>query len=284
MSTTSFVTSPRRRVSAKRVTIGPSWRSSFYSGPTVVAIRRYPLGPPPGFPNCPSCVYLSAGSSVQCVDCASKAITAVAASSCRVCDQEVAPGKSCSNWLCRQPTRNITQIRAIAVHTGPLRRKILSLKYDGRTGWAIIFGRLLYGYVKQAIEPDAHALIVANPTYRGEGSRAVVDHTELVVESAEKEDIFDEWDWDVGAPRVLRKVGPTPPSASSGLMGKRESADALQSVLKLADPEAIRDRRVIVYDDVCTTGLQLDAVAGFLLRNGAASVDAIVLARAPWVF
>jgi predicted amidophosphoribosyltransferase len=40
---------------------------------------------------------------------------------------------------------------------------------------------------------------------------------------------------------------------------------------------------VLIYDDVCTTGTQLDAVAGCLLdRGGAARVEAVVLARAPW--
>jgi predicted amidophosphoribosyltransferase len=41
--------------------------------------------------------------------------------------------------------------------------------------------------------------------------------------------------------------------------------------------------RVLVYDDVCTTGSQLDAVAACLLDEGhAAHVEAITLARALW--
>ncbi len=40
---------------------------------------------------------------------------------------------------------------------------------------------------------------------------------------------------------------------------------------------------VLIYDDVCTTGIQLDAVAGCLLdQGGAARVEGIVLARALW--
>jgi predicted amidophosphoribosyltransferase len=38
-----------------------------------------------------------------------------------------------------------------------------------------------------------------------------------------------------------------------------------------------------VFDDVCTTGYQLNAVAGCLLDQGqAARVRALALARAPW--
>jgi predicted amidophosphoribosyltransferase len=40
---------------------------------------------------------------------------------------------------------------------------------------------------------------------------------------------------------------------------------------------------VLVYDDICTTGGQLDAVAGCLHdQGGAARVEGVVLARAPW--
>jgi predicted amidophosphoribosyltransferase len=39
----------------------------------------------------------------------------------------------------------------------------------------------------------------------------------------------------------------------------------------------------MLLDDVCTTGTQLDVVAGCLLDHGAAPrVESIVLARAPW--
>ena len=42
-------------------------------------------------------------------------------------------------------------------------------------------------------------------------------------------------------------------------------------------------KTVVFIDDVCTTGTQLNAVAGVLLdEGGAARVEAVVLARAPW--
>jgi predicted amidophosphoribosyltransferase len=39
----------------------------------------------------------------------------------------------------------------------------------------------------------------------------------------------------------------------------------------------------LVYDDICTTGGQLDVIADYLLdQGGAARVEGVVLARAPW--
>lgn len=43
-----------------------------------------------------------------------------------------------------------------------------------------------------------------------------------------------------------------------------------------------RGKRVLVYDDVCTTGNTLDAMAGYLIDAGAAEVTAVVMARVPW--
>ena len=50
----------------------------------------------------------------------------------------------------------------------------------------------------------------------------------------------------------------------------------------LRHPDRIDGSRVIVYDDTCTTGLQLNEVARRLRGWGAVSVHGIVLARQPW--
>jgi predicted amidophosphoribosyltransferase len=64
---------------------------------------------------------------------------------------------------------------------------------------------------------------------------------------------------------------------------KHASAVELQDVLEVPDPSRTAARFVLVYDDICTTGSQLNAVAGCLLdQGGAARVDGAVLARAPW--
>jgi len=64
---------------------------------------------------------------------------------------------------------------------------------------------------------------------------------------------------------------------------KRAAADELRSALAIPDPARTAGRRVLVYDDVCTTASQLNAVADCLLaEGGAARVEALVLARAPW--
>ena len=54
-------------------------------------------------------------------------------------------------------------------------------------------------------------------------------------------------------------------------------------MLAIPDPARTAGKFVLVYDDICTTGGQLDTVAAALLDDGgAARVEGVVLGRAPW--
>jgi DNA protecting protein DprA len=76
---------------------------------------------------------------------------------------------------------------AIAMRSGPLRRAIDRYKVHGRWGWALIFGRVLAGFLDREAETFGRFdLIVASPTYVGTGGRAF-NHTRLVLEHAAPE-------------------------------------------------------------------------------------------------
>ena len=91
------------------------------------------------------------------------------------------------------------------------------------------------------------------------------------------------------ARRLSKRVGV--PVAESGLQRIPATAvqmelDAAQRRLNVAGAfacvgPAVRQKRVAVIDDVCTTGATLDACAAALLQAGAASVFGLTLARTP---
>ncbi|PRH80741.1 hypothetical protein C6N75_02250 [Streptomyces solincola] len=64
--------------------------------------------------------------------------------------------------------RGFSRVDAVAMYSGALRDKIHKLKYEGRAGWAMIFGRLLVGWMDS--HPEAMRgvdYIVGNPTHTG---------------------------------------------------------------------------------------------------------------------
>jgi predicted amidophosphoribosyltransferase len=237
---------------------------------------------PAGFPNCPRCPLLRSGTAQICFRCASATFEAVTAP-CGVCSRALDEGGHCGNPLCNDDRRAISRISAVAVKTGAIDTRIKWLKYENRYGWARIFGRIVLGYLDTHRQPGEFDLIVANPTYTGPGSARQTPHTELVIEAAADEDVFETWPWDVANPRAIIKTGRSAQSATGNYHQKRAAADELQTVLKIPYRRRTHGKRILVYDDVCTTGLQLDRVAQFLhTEGGAASVEALVLARTPY--
>jgi predicted amidophosphoribosyltransferase len=189
---------------------------------------------------------------------------------------------SCPNWLCTDPGRRISRIHAIAYQSGPLRRVISNYKYDGAHAWALVFGRLVLGWLEQHARGDPPDLIVVNPTYTGPGGRSFA-HTETVLRVAAQEDTMRRWPFDLANPPAIVKTRVTAQSASATAKAKRTAARELRSALVIPDIDRTAQQRILVYDDICTTASQLDAVAECLLDDGRASrVEGLVLARAPW--
>jgi len=243
---------------------------------------QLPAGVPLGFPRCPKCSYLRAGPAHICVACAGQTFEAIPRNACPVCSQLLDVDGTCPNWLCGDSARRISRIHAISYQSGPLRNVISRYKYDGRYGWALIFGRLVLGWLETYGGASPPGLIVANPTYAGPGGRSLA-HTELVLEVAAHQDVQRTWPFDVANPRAIVKTRATPQSASATAKAKRAAAAELRAALAVPDPSRTAGRYVLVYDDVCTTASQLNAVADCLLADGQASrVEALVLARAPW--
>lgn len=245
-------------------------------------IAVLPAGEPPGFPQCPKCPYRRMGPARICVDCASKTLEAIAPPACPTCSQRLEDDSPCRNSLCRDRNRRVERIDAIAYYSGPLQEKIHSYKYNGKVGWSLIFGRLVVGWLEAHAGDDPPDLIVANPTYVGPGQPGF-GHIETIIRSAATADYAGRWTFDVETPAVIIKTQATEQSAGRSLTEKRAAAAALRRVLEIPDPARIEGRDILVFDDVGTTGYQLNAVADCLLDVGRAGrVRALVLARASW--
>lgn len=241
-----------------------------------------PAGLPPGFPQCRRCPYVRTGPAVICVVCARRTFEDITADACPVCSQMLDADGSCPNWLCGDPGRRISRIHAIAYQSGPLRRVINTYKYEGARDWALIFGRLVLGWLEQRARTAPPDLIVVNPTFTGPGGRAF-GHAEAVLRAAAREDMLRRWPFDPGDPPAIVKTRATAMSASATAKAKRAAARELRSALVIPDVTRTARRRILIYDDVCTTASQLDVVAECLLDEGrAARVEGLVLARAPW--
>ena len=241
-----------------------------------------------GFPHCHGCVKFRSGPAAGCLACASRQLSQPGPGACAACSQLTGDQGRCPNELCRSPRRRIGTIHAIGYQAGALRRVIRSYKYGGTRSWSVVLGRLVLAWFEENMACDLPDLIVANPTFTSSGCQSDVGgppfaHTEAVLRAAAAADVPGRWPFDIGIPAAIVKTRPTLRSADGQAWSKRASGIELRDAVRVPDRRRTQGKFIVVYDDICTTGTQLDAIAACLLDEGdAARVEGVVLARAPW--
>jgi predicted amidophosphoribosyltransferase len=242
---------------------------------------------PQGFGRCRSCTYYETGPAALCFSCARQTIKGLEANKCRVCDRPFDAGTTkCKNPICNFPDRSFLWNYAVAMKrkSGSLEQAITAYKFSDQKYWAIIFARVLLGFLEDQVETfDWFDLIIASPTFVGPGGRSW-DHTRLVLECAEMEN-DGSWDFDVGyAKPAIIKTKPTSSMTNKTWQHRHKIATAeLRNALTVPDPTRTEGKSILVYDDVFTDGHTLDEVARCLKRQGGASeVCGVTLARQPF--
>lgn len=78
-------------------------------------------------------------------------------------------------------------------------------------------------------------------------------------------------------PFVLVKKKPTPPQV---ILKGEERRKNLRKAFEVKYPEKVRDKKILLIDDVYTTGTTIETASRALLEAGAEEVGAVVVARA----
>jgi ComF family protein len=188
---------------------------------------------------------------------------------CAGCGTPRVPTGACPG--CRHGTGPIRFARAWAAYraddaTGPVARAVAIFKYDGATR----LGRRLGHEIAVRVADPTVALVVPVPLHRrrlhrrGYNQSAVLArHVARVLGSA------------VALTTVVR-TRDTPSQVGLDVHRRRRNVDGAFAVLRPAD---VRDRAVLVVDDVWTSGATARAVAGALVDAGARAVDVLTIAR-----
>jgi len=214
-------------------------------------------------PHCGGC---RAAGSLWCADCQSK-LAFIREPMCAQCGEPHTPSRLCSK--CRQHPLKIDFIRSVVIFQGTVRDAIHRFKYERLSSLAEPFGDLLAQYwIDNQLRADWSVpvpLHSARQRDRGYNQSALL------------------------ARRLSDRI--YIPAIENGL--KRIRVTAVQMELNAAQrrqnvagafectDRRVKDQRVCIIDDVCTTGATLDACAEALYQAGAAAVFALTLARTP---
>ncbi len=182
--------------------------------------------------------------------------------------------------VCRTQPFHFDWARVYGLYRGVLRHAILQLKFGHRERLARRLGSLLASVWREHEVPSlADApLVVPVPLHasrewiRGFNQSALL--AEALVQSVPA---GPRGRGPQLAPRLLTRVRATTPQTGLSLSARREN---VRGVFRARRPERIRDRVVVLVDDVMTTGSTLSACAHALKVAGAARVLALAMARA----
>ncbi len=173
---------------------------------------------------------------------------------------------NCSS--CHQLPPYLQQIRAATRHVEPVRTVLHKMKYEGLFALSQPLGELMVrAWPRWQLQFD---LILPIPLHNKRLRERGYNQSELLVNV-----LKEHYEWS-GDPSGLTRSRHTRPQL--GLTANERRANVLRAFV--ADSTLVTDKRVLLVDDVCTTGSTLAAAAQALKQAGAHSVSAYCLTTA----
>lgn len=175
-------------------------------------------------------------------------------------------GMACT--VCAATPLCLNGIRSPFLFTGVIRQAIHAFKYRDVSAFAPVLGHLLADYLTQ--NPIAADVIVPVPLYERKRRERGFDQSELLADYLVRETgLLSGKGW------VMRQRATTPQVKASGAAERRRNMAGAFALGPGFEP----GRRLLLLDDVCTTGATLDSCAQALKSGGAATIWGLTVAR-----
>jgi ComF family protein len=180
---------------------------------------------------------------------------------------------------CMDSPKRFRIARAPLVYEPILTRLVHCFKYQGKIQLAAPLSGLLQAAFQRLWDPDSIDMILPVPLHLQRLRKRGFNQAYLLVRNWETSaGPSDERKLRFRIERnvLVRKVSTLPQSA----LGRTQRAVNIKNAFELSRPDKILDKRILLIDDVYTTGATVDECARILLQSGAARVDVLTLARA----
>ncbi|MNY09136.1 Amidophosphoribosyltransferase [compost metagenome] len=170
--------------------------------------------------------------------------------------------------LCRQNPGGVEGVFAIGTYAGSLRKLIRLLKYQNRVDLGLYLGAQLADRIRMLADPGW--LVVPIPLHEERRRQRGYNQAELLAWQLARRLELDY------APHALRRPTNGRPFY---LRGRSERWEAAQGAFR-GEPGRIKGRRILLVDDIMTSGATAWGAAGALRQAGASEVWLAVAARA----
>ena len=151
---------------------------------------------------------------------------------------------------------------AVWNYEGPVRKSIHRFKFRGRRSYAKSYGRLLAMKLLQQ-HPEGFDLLTWVPTGTLRKLRRGYDQVELLAKAVGQE-------LNLKPEPLLKKIRNNRPQ--SGIRGDAQRRANVLGAYRAMEPETLRGKRILLLDDVITTGSTAGECARVLLTAGAEEI------------
>ena len=212
-----------------------------------------------------------AGCAALCAECW-PAVRFLGSPLCAVCGYpfEFDPGAGALCGACAALQPAFDQARSVFVYDSASRDLLLAFKHADRTDTAPTFARLM-AHAAAEMLPYATVIVPVPPHHRRLLARRF-NQSALLAQAIGRETAIK------AIPDFLVRTRHTPSQGGLSATARRRNVTGAFAVRKEIEDSA-RGARVLMVDDVFTTGATVGACATALRRAGPAAIDVITLAR-----
>ena len=220
-------------------------------------------------PRCILCSGLILNNNGFCVDCWSK-LNFITAPYCRICCFEFSVDYGADNKCarCLNDPPHYDYARSLLRFDENSKKIIHALKYYDRSFISRIIAKMLVNYYRESI--ISADLIVPVPMHKLKRLSRLYNHAQILSDSI--------------AQLVEKKITPdillkTKHTRTQTGLARKHRIDNLSDSISVVDKQKIRGKKILLVDDVMTTGATVNLCAKQLKKAGAKEVVVLCIAR-----
>ena len=173
---------------------------------------------------------------------------------------------------CRAQLPLYDKLRSIAFYEPTLREAIHLFKYDRKQIFAKHLIRFMCEHFPADLSTEDYDLLLPIPLHHKRYRQRGFNQAEQIAQG-----IARIWKVPIDT-EVLRRIRDTVPQSS--LNSRQERVENITGAFEISSPEFIRDRKILLIDDIFTTGTTVNEALRVLNTAEAIGIDVLTLARA----
>lgn len=220
---------------------------------------------------CASCGAGADGPAALCAECDAVLHRLETAPACRSCGKPVAEAGAPCGWCLGDGVAHYEWVLRLGTFTEPLKHLVHQVKYHNRWPLAEVLADRLLEQEKVKALVDETDVVVPVPLHRLRQISRGYNQAEVIARRIASR---------CGKKCVRPVIRLRNTESQTNMTSAAQREDNMREAFALLDPRPVREKHVVIVDDVLTTGATLRAVARALRPACPASLGAIVIAVA----